>query len=129
MAFDYSGLNETAKTLVSDFGKPMTLIRATTVPSGTKPWLTQQGSTATADEAAQSIAVTGVLLGPGKTDRPDTNVDSKIGRILLSTETTLPETLDTGWKIDDGEREYEVTGVTEVNPGPIRLLYKLAVAL
>ncbi len=128
MASFYSGLNTKVQNVIEKRGKPMTLARPARAPAVGKAWLTEQGPASAA--AAQSIDVTAVLLGPTKADRlGTTSVESKTGRILVSTKVTLPERITTDWTIDDGSRKFEITSVEEVNPGPTILLYKLEVAL
>lgn len=126
-AFDYSGLQSTATTLITQFGRAMTLTRDSRVPDPTKPWLTEQGDTSAA--SAQSIATVGVFTSLDRELAGLTTVERKLGLVLVRTESELPEEVGSDWHLVDGDRTYEVLLSRPLKPGPVLMLYKLGVVL
>ena len=137
MAFDYSGLLTVADTLISDFGRAITLRRASrTAADPTKPWSTR--STVATD--IQAIATIGVFLnlerdalavesGSGIGPAGNSNVEEKTVRVLVPAVATLPEEMGRDWQVDDGTRRYEVVSSSPVQPGGTLLYYDLEVRL
>lgn len=126
-AFDYSGILNTATTRIDQFGRAMTLTRASRVPAGSKPWLTQQG--ATTASGAQSIAVFGVQTVLDRRNRDEQTVELKVGQFLIRADPELPEEVGRDWELVDGARTYTVIQSSPLQPGGTLLLYKLSVVL
>lgn len=128
MAFDYSGLLTVATSLIEQFGRPMTLRRASRTPADpTKPWAARQGAVTASDD--QAITSTAVFLDFSRTDRDGQVVEAKRARVLFPAEAALPEEVGPDWQLDDGSRLYEVLESRPVKPGPTLLHYEVVVAL
>jgi hypothetical protein len=135
LAFDYSGLLLVADTLITNFGRPITLRRNSRTPDDSnKPWAIRSDSA----EDIQAIAAIGVWIG-SKSETFDSvtagvgvglsNVQQKSSRVLIQALDTLPEEMGREWKVDDGDQTYEVLSAQPVKPGATLLYYDLEVKL
>jgi len=135
LAFDYSGLLAVADTLITDFGRPITLRRnSRTAADPAKPW----AEPASADIDTQAISAVGVFLN-SKRKAFDavtagvgvglSNVEQKTTRVIVQALSTLPEEMGRDWKVDDGSRTFEVLSSKPVKPGDTLLYYDLEVKL
>ena len=135
MAFDYSGLLAVADTLITDFGRAITLRRNSRTPDDpAKPWAIVSGSA----PDIQSIAATGVFLSPKRAAFDSitagvgvglSNVEQKTARVLVQALSTLPEEMGRDWKVDDGTRTFEVLSSKPIKPGATLMYYDLEVKL
>lgn len=127
MAFDYSGLLTVANTLITDFGRTVSLQRESeTAADPGKPWGPRSAV------GGESITTIGVFLTTERVPfQGDTTVDEKVGRVLTVADPLLPEEMGTDWKLEDvvSGRIYEIVTSTPVKPGPTLLYYDLEVKL
>lgn len=138
-AFDYSELLATATELIEQFGRSITLTRPSRTPAPAKTWLTQQGAASAA--AAQSITTTGVfldyetankgqLMAESRSGGAQQTVETKLAVFLVPAEPTLPEEVGPDWKVLEASgREWEITSVEPLQPGPTLLFYTIMVSL
>ena len=135
MPFDYSGLLAVADTLITDFGRAITLRRnSRTAADLAKPWAERSDSATD----IQAISAVGVFLN-SRREAFDavtagvglglSNVEQKTTRVLVQALSTLPEEMGRDWKVDDGTRTFEVLSSKPVKPGGTLLYYDLEVKL
>jgi len=133
--FDYSTLLETAQSLISQFGRTVTLVRQSDVPADPlRPW----GAPATTGTDTVSAEVLAVFLGTDRGAFPDvsagrggsgqTNVEQKTSRVLVAADASL-FALEIGpeWRIDDGARLWDIVTSEPVQPGGTLIYYDLEV--
>jgi hypothetical protein len=109
MSFDYSGLDNTAKSLISKFGRSVTI----------------RSYSNSGDEADPVRTQSDVLATAVVTDFKNSEVDGTL--ILQSDKKFLISSLSTPEKDDviiDQGSEYQVLNVELINPGDTVLLYK-----
>ena len=128
MAFDYTPIANTAKTLIENFGRSMTFIRLSrAADDANKPWR----STATPRTSPDaSTTVTALMVEPGndlgalgeQVDIPD--LTTRTGKILIVAAASAPgvdlETYDE--VLDDGVY-YKAQVIHALQPGATKLLY------
>lgn len=117
MAFDYTGLAGTATTLITKFGRDVTLTKkgASSSTPG-KPWL---GGTATDTPSSTVKAAFAVNADVFKDDTRVRAAD----KVCLIDGAVEPEEGD---KVVDGGRTFEVIAVAAIQPGDTALAYQAA---
>lgn len=118
MAFEYSGLRDSAASLIGNFGRSMTLRKMTGAsynPATSEAVLTSADHTITA--VFQSTK-------RGRGEASSTTDESKTLLVASKDLSVVPEVSD---RIVDGSTTYQIVGVEEIKPGPSSLLFALRV--
>ncbi len=136
-AFDYSGLQGVATTLITKFGRPINLRRSSQVPAdGAKPWAARESDAVATDDIV--VATTGVFLDTIRGEetltslglaRPASSTIEQASQLLISNDPLLPSEVGPDWYVDDGSRRWEILTLDLVKPGPTLLFYDLSVRL
>ena len=121
MAFDYSGLVETALELIDDFGRSVTLTKkgATSTTPG-KPW---EGGT---DDDPTEVPVSAVFTEIGDTFRDDDRVRSTDQLCLIAASALGAVEPVSGDKITDEGKVHAVVAVKPIKPGPVGIVFMIA---
>lgn len=120
MAFDYSGLAGSAKTLIQRFGRQVTLERSNRAPADPdKPW---RGNVSAPDETLvwAAIVPTEFMAEEGRLPQRGEMT------ALVPADSTYPDLSDYD-TIVDGSVRWAIRGVEIVEPGDTRLLYMFSV--
>jgi hypothetical protein len=135
MAFDYSGLAQSAEDLIARFGRQVTAIKLSRTPDdGDKPWRGDQQAHTDPAETVDLMAVdveapTGANLakwGFAVTQEDETR---RFDRSLLIAARPLEgKKLEEFDAVDDGGTRYRVSRAFVLQPGDTRLLYGLGLA-
>jgi len=112
--FDYSGLQATAVSLISRFGRAVSLKRGV---KGASP--------------AQALTVTAVFVAPDRTRAPTAGqfreplaVERRRYTVFFTPAAAFPEKIGTDWWIEDGTERYAFESVALVKPGGTELVYR-----
>lgn len=137
MAIDYVFFQDLAQELLTDAGRPVSVKTTTRTPNPLTPW---KVGDATVSETLQATTgaffdsddvtkfedlVTALTQGAGDTQR--TNVQAVGTQVWLPANEvpTKPTVADT---LVDGATEWEITGVWEIGPGPLPVVYILGIS-
>lgn len=128
MAFDYTSISNTAKTLIENFGRSMTFIRlGRTATDANKPW---RGPTLPRVTPDASTTVIALMVEPGndlgqlgeQIDIPD--LTTRTGKILIVAAASAPGIdLETYDEVLDGGVYYKAVVIHALQPGATKLLY------
>ena len=119
MPFNYAGLQKTADSLVTQFGRSVTYRqRAVTIPDTARPW--------EATKADVDSTVDVVFMDFGDAEKQSSVVEENDSRILVASK-DLGLTPTAGDMIVDGTEVYVMVYVSEVKPGGTALIYDLHV--
>jgi hypothetical protein len=118
---DYDKLLATARRLIEENGRTLTLRKPSTTPQdATKPWRGPASGSETSED------VTGVVVGLALTEETRDLIQRGYKQALVAppeTETDLK-----GYKtLVDGEEVWHVESVQVVKPGDVALLYKFTI--
>lgn len=133
MAIDYASSLATATRLISENGRPITLVKQSeTAADPARPWGPKETT------GGDSVATIGVFLDLNRFDLTDvttgaglgsTNVEARQQRILVPAAAALPEEMGPEWQVQDGSLVWEVQVSRPLKPGGTLILYELVVSL
>ena len=115
MAFDYSSLASIANTLISDFGRSMTLRRRShTVPDTDKPWEITESNT--------DYSITAVMDDYSAREVDGATIQEGDRRVMFAA-SGLSITPEAGDQIIDDSIAYTIVHVEQLKPGDTALIY------
>ena len=119
MAFDYDRMVTKASSLITDFGRSLTLRQVARPPASGLPW-------DPSSETPTNIGVVGVVL-----DYDDREIDGAVilvgdRRVLISA-MSPPVDIVPGDEIVDGADKYRIVNPRQLKPGPVTLLWEMQV--
>ena len=131
MAFDYSPLVTVMTDLIDDFGRDVSLRKASVTPlDPAKPW----GEVEADVDASDDILLTDVRMvlitqSPGDGDREGTFVRERNRQAFVAGSSLGANTLDDSWQVLDGGVTYEILRADPIRPGPTLIGYALELRL
>lgn len=126
MAFDYTKLAATALSLVTKFGRQVTIVKfAETAADANKPW---RGNLTPRETPLASGSVYMVFVEPSSAEELGLSIQkfgmtdrqAQIAIMAPGTDTTEYEHYD---EVVDGTVRWKITEVEVLKPGPLRMIY------